>query len=285
MVQTLCAMLSRGGCDGSGTVSVVRGVLAGSDRSVDVEYECSGILGSGAHGHVYAGVLKRPIERTVAIKAVRGSGAMREVGYLLACQHEHVVEFYGHWTGTFGRVYIAMERVCLNAKEAIVECDDVAVSDVVRYSRHLISAVSYVHDRRVCHRDVKPQNCLVDVGTGTLKLCDFGLAVRVGSCGGTYGSFYVCSRYYRAPELWVQRRHGSGVYTVGIDVWSVGCVIAEFFLKEPVFRKCPIAPYDVCCSALIARGAPECVVACVRGCLRGDAGAREMMMPLCAIKQ
>ena len=65
--------------------------------------------------------------------------------------------------------------------------------------------------------------------SGVLKLCDFGSAKILVS--GEPNVSYICSRYYRAPEL----IFGSTAYTVSIDVWSAGCVMAELLLGQPHF--------------------------------------------------
>ena len=67
------------------------------------------------------------------------------------------------------------------------------------YVYQLFRSLAYVHSLGVCHRDVKPQNLLVDPETHALKLCDFGSAKVLAK--GEPNVSYVCSRYYRAPEL------------------------------------------------------------------------------------
>jgi serine/threonine protein kinase len=62
-----------------------------------------------------------------------------------------------------------------------------------------------------------------------VKLCDYGSAKKLDPAETNVN--YICSRYYRAPEL----VFGSSNYTNAIDVWSAGCVIGEFMLKRPVF--------------------------------------------------
>lgn len=85
-------------------------------------------------------------------------------------------------------------------------------------------ALAYLHALGICHRDIKPQNLLVDSDNHVLKVCDFGSAKRL--IKGEVNVSYICSRYYRAPEL----IFGATEYNNSIDVWSVGCVMAELLL-------------------------------------------------------
>lgn len=93
----------------------------------------------------------------------------------------------------------------------------------------LFRSLAYIHSLGICHRDIKPQNLLLDPKTGVLKLCDFGSAKHL--VRGEPNVSYICSRYYRAPEL----IFGAIDYTTKIDVWSAGCVVAELLLGQPIF--------------------------------------------------
>lgn len=97
------------------------------------------------------------------------------------------------------------------------------------YTYQIFRALAYIHAIGVCHRDIKPQNLLVNPHTHQLKLCDFGSAKVLVK--GEPNISYICSRYYRAPEL----IFGATEYTTAIDVWSVGCVLAELLLGQPLF--------------------------------------------------
>ena len=90
-------------------------------------------------------------------------------------------------------------------------------------------ALASVHKLGICHRDIKPQNLLVDTKTHVLKICDFGSAKILAPTEPNIS--YICSRYYRAPELIFGAVH----YTTAIDVWSTGCVMAEMLLGSPLF--------------------------------------------------
>jgi glycogen synthase kinase 3 beta len=93
----------------------------------------------------------------------------------------------------------------------------------------MMRGLGYLHALGVCHRDIKPQNLLVDPRSHVLKVCDFGSAKRL--VAGEPNVSYICSRYYRAPEL----LFGAVEYSSGLDVWSAGCVFAEMMLGSPLF--------------------------------------------------
>jgi kinase len=97
------------------------------------------------------------------------------------------------------------------------------------YGFQMCRAIAYIHALGVCHRDIKPQNLLVDPETHVLKLCDFGSAKML--MPGEANIAYICSRYYRAPEL----IFGATEYSNAIDIWSVGCVLAELIIGKPIF--------------------------------------------------
>lgn len=97
------------------------------------------------------------------------------------------------------------------------------------YSYQMFRALAYIHNMSICHRDIKPQNILINIQDHKLVLCDFGSAKVLKP--GESSVAYICSRYYRAPELIL----GEDRYNVCIDMWSIGCVIAEMFLGEPIF--------------------------------------------------
>ena len=97
------------------------------------------------------------------------------------------------------------------------------------YAWQLLRAIGHTHQKGILHRDVKPQNILVDHKALETRLCDFGSAKKIDPSAASVS--YICSRYYRAPEL----IFGATKYGDKIDVWSAGCVIAELFKLSPLF--------------------------------------------------
>jgi len=97
------------------------------------------------------------------------------------------------------------------------------------YQYQLMRGLSFIHGRGIVHCDIKPQNLLLDGKSKTLKICDLGSAKRL-VFGQAYLS-YVCSRYFRAPELIL----GATSYTTSVDLWSAGCVLGEMCIMQPLF--------------------------------------------------
>lgn len=97
------------------------------------------------------------------------------------------------------------------------------------FSYQLLRGIAYMHRNNFCHRDLKPQNLLIDDKNAILKICDFGSAKEFKK--NEKNVAYICSRYYRAPEL----IFGSDDYNTKIDIWSIGCIISEMLLGFPIF--------------------------------------------------
>uniref|UniRef100_A0A4W6GA31 Cyclin-dependent kinase 7 n=1 Tax=Lates calcarifer TaxID=8187 RepID=A0A4W6GA31_LATCA len=100
-------------------------------------------------------------------------------------------------------------------------------ANIKAYILMTLQGLEYMHQHWVLHRDLKPNNLLLD-GNGVLKLADFGLAKSFGSPNRVY-THQVVTRWYRSPEL----LFGARMYGVGVDMWAVGCILAELLLRIP----------------------------------------------------
>ncbi|XP_074594085.1 cyclin-dependent kinase 20-like [Brevipalpus obovatus] len=103
------------------------------------------------------------------------------------------------------------------------------------YTYMILDGIDYCHRYHILHRDLKPSNLLID-WEGFLKICDFGQARlhtnNDESDNNQMLSHQVCTRWYRSPEL----LYGSNSYDASIDLWSIGCIVAEMNQKLPLFR-------------------------------------------------
>lgn len=93
----------------------------------------------------------------------------------------------------------------------------------------LIKGIAYCHEKLVLHRDLKPQNLLIN-RRGELKIADFGLARSFGAPVRSY-SHEVVTLWYRSPDVLL----GSRYYSTSVDLWSIGCIFGEMVLKRPLF--------------------------------------------------
>lgn len=207
--------------------------------NVGVTYAADKVIGNGSFGVVYQAHTVETGE-CVAIKKVFQDKRYknRELQIMKDLSHPNIVTlkhaFYTNGEKTdevflnvvmeylSDTVYRMMKyytKVKLNFPQLLVKL----------YTYQIARGLIYLHEVGVCHRDIKPQNILVDARTHTVKICDFGSAKRLVK--GEANVAYICSRYYRAPEL----IFGATDYTCVIDVWSLGCVMGELVLGQPVF--------------------------------------------------
>jgi serine/threonine protein kinase len=97
------------------------------------------------------------------------------------------------------------------------------------YAYQLIKAIGYLDQFHICHRDIKPKNILIHKSTHQLAICDFGSAKKLDPKKPQKNTTYICTRWYRAPEL----LFGVKNYSSKIDIWAAGCIISEMLLKRP----------------------------------------------------
>ncbi|CCE64337.1 hypothetical protein TPHA_0H01300 [Tetrapisispora phaffii CBS 4417] len=105
------------------------------------------------------------------------------------------------------------------------------LTDIQYYFTQLLIALNYCHSMGIMHRDVKPQNVMIDPTEKKLRLIDWGLAEFYHP--GVDYNVRVASRYHKGPELLVNLNQ----YDYSLDLWSVGCMLAAIiFKKEPFFK-------------------------------------------------
>jgi serine/threonine protein kinase len=206
-------------------------------RTANRVYECNKKNGKGSFGVVYQATDKSTNE-VVAIKRVLQDRRYknRELQIMKMVHHPNIVtlkdSFYENQKEEVF-LNLVLDYMPKNLYEVASTYNKQRKQMPILYTKlyiyQLCRALAYIHSLGICHRDIKPQNLLIDPDRHILKLCDFGSAKILVK--GEPNVFYICSRYYRAPEL----IFGATDYTQAIDLWSVGCVFAELILGAPIF--------------------------------------------------
>ncbi|XP_043590557.1 glycogen synthase kinase-3 beta-like isoform X3 [Bombus pyrosoma] len=225
--------------DGNKVTTVVATPGAGPDRPQEISYTDTKVIGNGSFGVVYLAKLC-DTEELVAIKKVLQDKRFknRELQIMRRLEHCNIVKlkyFFYSSGDKKDEVYLNLvleyipETVYKVARHYNKSKQTIPINFIKLYMYQLFRSLAYIHSLGICHRDIKPQNLLLDPESGVLKLCDFGSAKHLVK--GEPNVSYICSRYYRAPEL----IFGAIDYTTKIDVWSAGCVVAELLLGQPIF--------------------------------------------------
>lgn len=212
-------------------------------KSDTINYDAQRMIGHGSFGAVF---LARVVEtdEQVAIKKVlqdkRFKNRELQIMVQLSNQPHPFIVLLKHHFSTKGQkssdeVYLNLvlefvpETIYSLSKHFNKRKESMPIFSVKLYMYQLARALGHIHGMGICHRDIKPHNLLVDPVRHVLKLCDFGSAKAFVK--GEPNVAYICSRFYRAPEL----IFGAMDYTCAIDVWSHGCVFAELLLGSPIF--------------------------------------------------
>jgi cell division cycle 2-like protein len=158
--------------------------------------------------------------------------SIREINILFDLDHENIIKIkevvYG---SSLDKIYTVMEYMDYELKALLSEKSSVFnLSQIKCLMIQLLKGVEYMHTKWIIHRDLKTSNLLFDI-RGVLKIGDFGLARKYGSPLRHYTKLVV-TLWYRAPELLLNCEK----YSTAIDIWSVGCILAELLLKEPLIQ-------------------------------------------------
>ncbi|CAF0824742.1 unnamed protein product [Rotaria sp. Silwood1] len=192
-------------------------------------------LGEGTYATVYKGTSSL-LSGYVALKEIRleqeegaPCTALREVSLLKGLKHNNIVSLYDI---IFDKTTLTLvfEYVEKDLKQYMDDCANMLNMKNVRlFLFQLLRGLEYCHARKILHRDLKPQNLLINE-RGELKLADFGLA-RIKSFPTKTYSHEVVTLWYRPPDVLL----GSTEYSTPIDIWAVGCIFYEMAMGRPLF--------------------------------------------------
>lgn len=199
-------------------------------------YEKLTRIGEGAYGVVFK-CRHRDTGDIVAIKKFTDSEedpvihriAMREIRTLKQLKHPNLINLIEVFKRK-RRLHLVFQYVDHTLLQELEQNPKgLDRTQVRKLTWQLLQAVNFCHTHNCIHRDVKPENILI-TKTGQLKLCDFGFARVLTGPGDAYTD-YVATRWYRAPELLV----GDTQYGPPVDVWAIGCVLAEMLTGMPLW--------------------------------------------------
>jgi serine/threonine protein kinase len=217
-------------------------------------------IGKGAYGEVFAATCRRrgcdvavkcvPRACECALSMKRAIMEMHMARYLrhpnlagalcVGIVDDPAARAHGGWAA-----YLVSQRMDCDLGWLLAQPDardGISAAHVRVVMLQLLAGLAHMHGAGVMHRDVKPENVLVDLRSCWVKLGDFGLA-RAHCAPGVLGqqrvpvvwSDYVVTRHYRAPEL-LGCFHAR--YTPAVDVWSAGCIFGQLLLRRVMFRGC-----------------------------------------------
>lgn len=218
-------------------------LVQGTKFEVEKRYQILEPMSQGAYGVVCSADDQGTGEK-VAVKKIEGvfehvtitKRTLRELRILRYLQHENLMQvlniFIDGSKNDFEEIYVVSELMETDLATTLRSPQPLSDDHCQFFLYQILRGMKYVHSAQVIHRDLKPRNLLVNSNCD-LKICDFGLA-RVRFSDKEWISpmtEYVCTRWYRAPEVLCSWTDYSGA----IDIWSIGCILAELHMRVPLY--------------------------------------------------
>ncbi len=200
-------------------------------------YKIIGRLGKGGMGDIYKAVQKS-LNRTVAVKVLSPQMGRSEeftkrfdieAKAISLLQHQNIVSIF-EFGEESGLKYFAMQYVDgEDLGKKLLHKKPLAISDVIDYSKQICRALRYAHNKDVIHRDIKPQNVLIDKNN-ICRLTDFGIAKIYAETNITMTGVAVGTPEYMSPE-----QAEGDVLDAQTDIYSLGIVMYEMLTRRPPF--------------------------------------------------
>uniref|UniRef100_A0AAZ3Q0D3 Mitogen-activated protein kinase n=1 Tax=Oncorhynchus tshawytscha TaxID=74940 RepID=A0AAZ3Q0D3_ONCTS len=229
------------GATGAAGIKPVLEVVKGQNFDVGPRYVNLSYIGEGAYGMVCS-ANDGMTDSRVAIKKISPfehqtycQRTLREIKILLRFRHENIIGINdilrARRIECMRDVYIVQDLMETDLYK-LLKTQMLSNDHTCYFLYQILRGLKYIHSANVLHRDLKPSNLLINT-TCDLKICDFGLA-RIADPEHDHTGFlteYVATRWYRAPEIMLNSKG----YSKSIDIWSVGCILAEMLSNRPIF--------------------------------------------------
>jgi serine/threonine protein kinase len=188
-------------------------------------------LGSGAYGTVYSNKKDEAVKISVQDSWDKTQSSARELHALRQLNSLPTNKLFVTLKKVRyvkGKIHMFMNRADGNL--TCIKTKDLSAATIERYAIQLFKGLFTMRNHKIYHRDIKPENILVDLKTSTLSYCDFGLSRHLLN-DMEYGTGYIVTRWYRAPELLEHqqkhKRKRNLKYTEKMDVYSIGAILYE----------------------------------------------------------
>ena len=225
------------------------------------KYQILKVIGDGTYGKVYEGINKETNEK-VAIKKLKNKMSswedcilQNEVRFLRKLNNENIVKLFEVIREQNNDVSYIFEYCDCNLFEFIEKHRKqkmfISEAKIRNIIYQITCGLKYLHSCNIMHRDLKPENILMVLSNNLVKIADFGTAKEIPDFLDNSLTDYVCTRWYRAPECTLK----SNNYNEKIDVWAIGCIMAELYTLKPIFPG--IDEFDQLNKILKITGTPE----------------------------
>ncbi|EIE88784.1 hypothetical protein RO3G_13495 [Rhizopus delemar RA 99-880] len=217
----------------------LREQLERDEREGSERYEKLSKIGEGTYGVVFK-ARNKETKQLVALKKIRlnlmegvPTTTIREIAILKELKHKNVISLLDmEQKDTL--IFLAFEFAEVDLRRYMDKLGrpGLTIGHIKSFMHQLLNGLHYCHSNRILHRDLKPQNLLIDK-TGRLIIADLGLSRVFGVPMRTLTIFIqtkVVTLWYRAPEILL----GSPQYSTAVDMWSVGCIFAEMLTMQPL---------------------------------------------------
>lgn len=209
-------------------------------KELSVSYKLQEQIGEGVYGKVHSA--RDDVGKIVALKRVKTTNSdregfpitsLREIRILWELNHPNIV-CLDNVVVSEQSVYLVFEYL-EHDLSGLAEAVGLGPAHCRCFARQLFEGVAYMHSKNYLHRDIKASNLLIS-RTNHLKIGDWGLARKyLGSDNDRINyTNRVCTLWYRPPELLLGATRSSDGYGPAIDVWSIGCLVAELLNGKPI---------------------------------------------------
>ncbi len=225
------------------------------------KYQIIKSIGDGTYGQVYEG-LNIETNQKVAIKKLKNKMSsweecilQNEIRFLRKLDNENIIKLIEVIREANSDVSYIFELCDCNLFEFIEKYRKqkmfISEAKIRNIVYQITCGIKYLHSFDIMHRDLKPENILMILNNNLVKLADFGTAKEVPKYKDNSLTDYVCTRWYRAPECTLKSTN----YDEKIDIWAIGCIMAELYTLKPIFPG--IDEFDQLNRILKITGTPE----------------------------